>query len=174
MSDPALFEVGPEYKNATPTGQRTVAAGLRSNMAVPRNWTEPARAVDAFDAKADALAVLAAIGTPMDNLSTQPGAPDWYHPGRSGLIKLGDRVMAQFGELHPEIVAARRLQGPGGRLRGLPRRAAAAQGQGDQGAAEARACRLSSRWSATSPSSSMPRSRPRSWCAPRATPTRRW
>ena len=42
LSDPALFEVGPEYKNATPTGQRTVAAGLRSNMAVPRNWQEPA------------------------------------------------------------------------------------------------------------------------------------
>src|SRR4030095_12173676 len=63
LADPALFEVGPEYKNATPTGQRTVAAGLRSNMAVPRNWQEPARAVDAFDAKADALAVLAAIGT---------------------------------------------------------------------------------------------------------------
>jgi len=112
LADPALFEVGPEYKNATPTGQRTVAAGLRSNMAVPRNWTEPARAVDAFDAKADALAVLAAIGTPMDNLSTQPGAPDWYHPGRSGLIKLGDRVMAQFGELHPEIVAGADFKGP--------------------------------------------------------------
>ena len=112
LSDPALFEVGPEYKNATPTGQRTVAAGLRSNMAVPRNWQEPPRPVDAFDAKADALAVLAAIGTPMDNLSTQPGAPDWYHPGRSGLIKLGDRVMAQFGELHPEIVAGADFKGP--------------------------------------------------------------
>jgi len=112
LSDPALFEVGPEYRNATPTGQRTVAAGLRSNMAVPRNWSEPARTVDAFDAKADALAVLAAIGAPMDNLSTQPGAPDWYHPGRSGLIKLGDRVMAQFGELHPEIAAAADFKGP--------------------------------------------------------------
>ncbi|MPZ31630.1 MAG: phenylalanine--tRNA ligase subunit beta [Rhodospirillales bacterium] len=112
LSDPALFEVGPEYKNATPTGQRTVAAGLRHNMAVPRNWAGPARTVDAFDAKADALAVLAAIGTPMDNLSTQPGAPDWYHPGHSGLIKLGDRVMAQFGELHPEISAGADLKGP--------------------------------------------------------------
>ena len=48
----------------------------------------------------------------MDNLSTQPGAPDWYHPGRSGLIKLGDRVMAQFGELHPEIVAGADFKGP--------------------------------------------------------------
>ncbi|MGD9884254.1 MAG: phenylalanine--tRNA ligase subunit beta, partial [Reyranella sp.] len=40
------------------------------------------------------------------------GAPSWYHPGRSGAIKLGDRVMAWFGELHPEIVAAADLAGP--------------------------------------------------------------
>jgi len=111
LSDPALFEVGPQYKDATPQGQRTVAAGIRHNMAVPRNWAGPARTVDVFDAKADALAVLAAIGAP-DTLSAQSGAPDWYHPGRSGALKLGDRVMAYFGELHPEIVAAADLKGP--------------------------------------------------------------
>ena len=103
--------MGPQYKDATPQGQRTVAAGLRHNMAIPRNWAGPARTVDVFDAKADALAVLAAIGAP-DNLSTQAGAPDWYHPGRSGAIKLGDRVMAYFGELHPEIAAAADFKGP--------------------------------------------------------------
>ncbi|WP_421994295.1 phenylalanine--tRNA ligase subunit beta [Reyranella sp.] len=112
LSDPALFEVGPQYKDATPKGQRIVAAGLRHAQATPRNWAGPARPVDAFDAKADALAVLAGIGAPMDNLSAQPGAPDWYHPGRSGVLKLGDRVMAQFGELHPEIVADADLKGP--------------------------------------------------------------
>jgi phenylalanyl-tRNA synthetase beta chain len=112
LADPALFEVGPQYKDATPQGQRTVAAGLRHNMAVPRNWAGPPRTVDAFDAKADALAVLSAIGAPMDNLASQSGAPDWYHPGRSGSLKLGDRVMAHFGELHPEIVAAADLKGP--------------------------------------------------------------
>jgi phenylalanyl-tRNA synthetase beta chain len=112
LADPALFEVGPQYKDATPGGQRTVAAGIRHNMAVPRNWAGPARAVDAFDAKADALAVLAAIGAPVDNMSAQGGAPDWYHPGRSGAIKLGDRVMAHFGELHPEITTSAGLRGP--------------------------------------------------------------
>lgn len=111
LSDPALFEVGPQYKDATPAGQRTMATGLRHHMAVPRNWAGPARTVDLFDAKADALAVLAAIGAP-DTLSAQSGAPDWYHPGRSGALKLGDRVMAYFGELHPEIVAAADLKGP--------------------------------------------------------------
>src|SRR5262249_40348382 len=112
LADPALVEVGPAYKDATPQEQRTVAAGVRHNMAVPRNWAGPARTVDAFDAKADALAVLAAIGAPMDNMSAQSSAPDWYHPGRSGALKLGDRVMAYFGELHPEIVAAADLKGP--------------------------------------------------------------
>jgi phenylalanyl-tRNA synthetase beta chain len=112
LADPALFEVGPQYKDATPTGQRTVAAGIRHNMAVPRNWAGPARAVDAFDAKADALAVLSAIGAPVENMSAQGGAPDWYHPGRSGAIKLGDRVMAHFGELHPEITTSAGLRGP--------------------------------------------------------------
>ena len=112
LADPALFEVGPQYKDATPAGQRMVAAGIRHNMAVPRNWAGPSRAVDAFDAKADALAVLSAIGAPVDNLSAQASAPDWYHPGRSGVLKLGDRVMAQFGELHPELSAGADLKGP--------------------------------------------------------------
>jgi phenylalanyl-tRNA synthetase beta chain len=112
LADPALFEVGPQYKDATPQGQRMVAAGLRHHAAVPRNWAGPARTVDAFDAKADALAVLAAIGAP-DTIAAYGGtAPDWYHPGRSGALKLGDRVMAYFGELHPEIVAEADLKGP--------------------------------------------------------------
>jgi phenylalanyl-tRNA synthetase beta chain len=112
LGDPALFEVGPQYKDATPTGQRTVAAGMRHNVAVPRNWAGPSRAVDAFDAKADAMAVLAAIGAPVENMVTHAGAPDWYHPGRSGAIKLGDRVMAHFGELHPQIAKDADLKGP--------------------------------------------------------------
>lgn len=115
LADPALFEVGPQYKDATPTGQRMMAAGVRHGMAVPRNWQGPARPVDAFDAKADALAVLAAIGAP-DTMSAGQGpgsgAPDWYHPGRSGVLKLGDRPMAYFGELHPELVAEADLKGP--------------------------------------------------------------
>lgn len=116
LGDPALFEVGPQYKDATPAGQQTMAAGIRHKKAVPRNWAGPPRDVDAFDAKADALAVLEAIGAPVENMSAQGGdagrAPNWYHPGRSGALKLGDRVMAWFGELHPEIVAAADLAGP--------------------------------------------------------------
>ncbi len=112
LKDPALFEVGPQYKDATPTGQRPVAAGVRYGKGQPRAWTGPERPVDAFDAKADALAVLAAVGAPTDNLVAQPKTPAWYHPGRSGALVLGDRPLAYFGEVHPDVLAKLDLRGP--------------------------------------------------------------
>ncbi len=112
LKDAALFEVGPTYQNPTPTGQRFVATGVRYGRAVQRGWTGAERAADAFDAKADALAALAAIGAPVENLQTRATAPSWYHPGRSGTLILGDRPFAVFGEIHPEILAELDLRGP--------------------------------------------------------------
>ena len=66
-----------------------------------------------FDAKADAIAALEACGTPVDRLQFEAGAPDWYHPGRSGLIKLGPKlVLGHFGEFHPRILEALDASGP--------------------------------------------------------------
>jgi phenylalanyl-tRNA synthetase beta chain len=112
LKDAALFEVGPQFADPSPTGQRIVAAGVRYGNAVPRQWEEKERAAEAFDAKADALAALAAIGAPVDNLSAQPKAPGWYHPGRSGALLLGDRPLAYFGEVHPDILRRLDLRGP--------------------------------------------------------------
>ncbi|BBK29464.1 phenylalanyl-tRNA synthetase beta subunit [Stella humosa] len=112
FADGALFEIGPQYADDTPAGQSLVAAGIRSGEAVPRHWTGPARAVDAYDAKADALAALAALGVPVDNLQTTTDAPAWYHPGRSGVLRLGTMAMAQFGELHPAVLQAMSVKGP--------------------------------------------------------------
>ena len=66
----------------------------------------PARAVDAFDAKADALAALEAIGVPVASLQIKPEAPAWYHPGRSGTLALGPNLLGCFGEVHPVVLAA--------------------------------------------------------------------
>jgi phenylalanyl-tRNA synthetase beta chain len=41
----------------------------------------------------------------------KPGAGPWYHPGRSGTLALGPKVLAYFGELHPKIIAAFDLKG---------------------------------------------------------------
>ncbi len=112
FGDLALFEVGPQYLDDTPEGQRTVAVGLRAGDAQPRHWAGGARAVDAFDAKGDAEAVLKACEAPVENLQVTRDAPAWYHPGRSGVLRLGPKVLAQFGELHPRVLKALDLKGP--------------------------------------------------------------
>jgi phenylalanyl-tRNA synthetase beta chain len=110
--DAALFEVGPAYRDPSPTGQDLVAVGIRTGAMVPRQWAQPARAVDAYDAKADALAVLDAAGAPAGNLQVTTDAPDWYHPGRSGVFRLGPTVLARFGEIHPSVLDALGVKGP--------------------------------------------------------------
>lgn len=112
LVDPALFEVGPQYKDATPTGQTPVAAAIRVGRALPRHWQGPARDVDAFDAKADALAVLETLDAPVENLQVSTDAPSWYHPGQSAAYRLGPNVMAWFGAVHPKVLAALDLKGP--------------------------------------------------------------
>lgn len=109
----ALFEVGPVFADDTPEGQPRMAGGLRQGAAVPRQWSGGARSVDALDAKADALAVLEASRAPLAAISVEPGAPAWYHPGRSGTFKQGPKVtLGYFGELHPRVLAELDLKGP--------------------------------------------------------------
>jgi phenylalanyl-tRNA synthetase beta chain len=106
LGDLALFEVGPQYADDTPEGQTLVVAGVRMGATGPRHWRDGGRPVDAFIAKADALAALAAAGAPIENLQVSKDAPAWYHPGRSGTLRLGAGVLAHFGELHPKVQQA--------------------------------------------------------------------
>jgi len=111
FSDLSLFEIGAGFQSGLPGAQQTIAAGIRVGTGV-RSWTKAAHPADAFDAKADVLAALeAAMGSPM-SAPVKAGAPGWYHPGRSGTLALGPKVLAVFGELHPKIVAAFDLTGP--------------------------------------------------------------
>jgi phenylalanyl-tRNA synthetase beta chain len=103
--DGALFEIGGIYRDSSHTGQATVASGLRISNARPRHWSAAARTVDALDAKADALAALEACGVNANSLQITTDAPAWYHPGRSGVLRLGRDAVAHFGELHPSLLA---------------------------------------------------------------------
>jgi len=114
--DVALFEVSGTYEDDTPKGQRRVAGGIRRGTAglsgSGRHWDGAAKPVGVFDAKADALAALEACGLPMGNVQIEQGGPDWYHPGRSGLIKLGPKVvLGHFGEFHPNTLDALDVSG---------------------------------------------------------------
>jgi phenylalanyl-tRNA synthetase beta chain len=115
--DVALFEVGQVFKGDRPEDQFTAASGVRRALARPdgigRHWSSKAGETDAFDAKADALAVLAAAGAPAQALQTVPGGPPWFHPGRSGTIQIGPQnVLGHFGELHPRTLEALDVEGP--------------------------------------------------------------
>jgi phenylalanyl-tRNA synthetase beta chain len=117
LPDAGLFEVGQIFKGDQPEDQFIAAAGLRHGLARPagsgRFWTGGNSEADAFDAKADALAALAAAGAPMQALQIVPGGPAWFHPGRSGTIQMGPQnVFGHFGELHPRALEALKADGP--------------------------------------------------------------
>jgi phenylalanyl-tRNA synthetase beta chain len=108
LPDTRYFEAGPIYLNDSPTGQQTVIAGAR-RVITGRDW-RGAEAPDVFSAKADALAVIAAVGGPVE-APVSAGARDWWHPGRSGSIRLGKNMLAEFGEIHPKVLKALDIDG---------------------------------------------------------------
>lgn len=110
--DAALFEVGPQYAGDAPADQAIVAAIVRSGRSNLRHWAQKVRPVDAFDAKADALAVLDALGVRTEKLVVAPEAPSWYHPGRSAVLKQGAQLLARFGEIHPRVLRTLDVAGP--------------------------------------------------------------
>ncbi|MEM5581282.1 phenylalanine--tRNA ligase subunit beta [Roseibium sp. AS2] len=115
--DVALFEIGQVFEDDIPQGQKTVATGIRRGTAklqgAGRHWSGTSGKVDVFDAKADAEAALAAAGAPVDKLQVHTDAPDTFHPGRSGCLKLGPKnILAVFGEVHPRSLQKLDIEGP--------------------------------------------------------------
>src|SRR6201982_3413941 len=116
-ADVELFEVGQVFRGERPQDQLTAASGVRRALAkatgIGGSCPPPAGEVDAFDAKADALAVLTAAGAPAQALQVVPGAPPWFHPGRSGTIQIGPQhVLGHFGELNPRALDALDAEAP--------------------------------------------------------------
>jgi phenylalanyl-tRNA synthetase beta chain len=106
-----LFELGRRYladKERATVG--LVLAGDKTG----RGWaTGKAAKFDAYDAKAEVIALLAAAGAPVDNLQVMGEAGDHYHPGQSATLRLGPKtVLAAFGALHPNTAKAFDLDGP--------------------------------------------------------------
>ena len=117
FSDFALFEAGQVYSGDQPEDQRIAASGLRLGTARlaggGRHWSGETKSVDLFDVKADALAVIGALGFDPAKVQIVRGAESWFHPGRSGIIRVGPKnIIGSFGELHPQILKAFDLDGP--------------------------------------------------------------
>ncbi|WP_370675842.1 phenylalanine--tRNA ligase subunit beta [Pleomorphomonas sp. PLEO] len=117
LADVSLFEVGQIFAGDRPEDQSIAATAVREGSAgfagAGRHWAGSAPAVTAFDAKADALALLDALGVDISRVQIARSAPNWFHPGRSGSIQLGPQtVLAHFGELHPAVIEALDAEGP--------------------------------------------------------------
>ncbi len=99
-----LFEIGRRY---LADAERPTLTLLLAGDKAPRGWASgKAQGFDAFDAKAEALAILDAAGAPTANLQLTMGAGETWHPGRSASLGLGKNALAAFGELHPRVAKA--------------------------------------------------------------------
>ena len=110
--DLSLFEIGPAFHGGEPGEQNLQISGLLVGRTGPKDVHGSARAVDLYDVKADAEAVLAAMGAPAKVQILRSG-PGWWHPGRHGVICLGPKkVLGVYGELHPRVLEAMDIKGP--------------------------------------------------------------
>ncbi|NCU19238.1 phenylalanine--tRNA ligase subunit beta [Candidatus Falkowbacteria bacterium] len=110
-ADLALFEVGPAFHGGEPGEQHLQAAGLLVGATAPRDPYASRRPVDIYDAKADAEAVLSAIGAPA-KVQISRKVAGWWHPGRSGVMALGPKALCVFGEVHPRVLREMGVKGP--------------------------------------------------------------
>ena len=110
--DMALFEVGHAFHGGEPGEQHLLVTGVLIGKTGPKDVHGQSRGVDVYDAKADAEAVLAAMGAPA-KVQILRGGAGWWHPGRHGMICLGPKkVLGIFGELHPKVLREMDIKGP--------------------------------------------------------------
>jgi phenylalanyl-tRNA synthetase beta chain len=110
FDDARLFEAGPAYANANDGGQQRTLTGVWHARA-PRHW-RAAPQPDIFDVKRDVLMILEAIDAPVGSLQTYSDAPAHWRPGRTGALKLGPKVVAYCGEIHPRTLKAIGVEAP--------------------------------------------------------------
>jgi len=107
FKDISFFEIGPVFSGSQPGQQETVVCGLRAGKISRSNWLEKDRLVDVFDVKQDVIQSLVEAGFNQKKLYIDDKTPSYYHPGKSGRIFLDkdkEKVVAFFGEIHPNIL----------------------------------------------------------------------
>ena len=99
----SFFEVGPIFKGDKPDDQISTISGLRLGSKVKRDWKKSSEDFDFYDVKLDVLKTLEAIGVNINSLQTYENTPSYFHPGRSAVLKIGQKLIANIGEIHPGI-----------------------------------------------------------------------
>ena len=107
FKDLSIFEIGPTFSGSKPGEQQTVVSGLRTGKLSRQSWVEQGRLVDVFDVKRDVIQSLVEAGYNKDKFYIDDETPSYYHPGKSGRIFLNkgkEKVVAFFGDIHPNIL----------------------------------------------------------------------
>jgi phenylalanyl-tRNA synthetase beta chain len=107
FKDLSIFEIGPTFSGSEPGEQQTVVSGLRSGKLYRQSWVEQERLADVFDIKRDVVQTLVEAGYNKDKFYIDDETPNYYHPGKSGRIFLNkgkEKVVAFFGDIHPNIL----------------------------------------------------------------------
>ena len=104
-----LFEAGKVFEAS---GEKSVelkriAIGA-TGSALEAGVHQPARPLSFFDLKGDIEGLLALFAS--SSLYYDANTPDYYHPGRSARAVMDGATVAQFGQIHPDVAAARKLR----------------------------------------------------------------
>lgn len=101
FSDLSLFEIGNVFSDK----QKLMIAGLRSGKNKEQNHFHDERDFDIFDVKKDLFNLVEIFGLRPESLQlSNDDLPKYYHPHRSGTLKLGKNLVGHFGEIHPAIL----------------------------------------------------------------------
>ena len=101
--DLSFYEIGPIFRGDSPNEQISTITGIRYGDRIKKDWQKEAIKFNFYDIKLDVVKVLDAIGVPKNSIKIFQEAPGYFHPGRSAVFKIGQNIIANFGEIHPEI-----------------------------------------------------------------------
>ena len=102
----SIFEIGSQYNSTSPEDQLNVACGIKSGIKTEKSWKNKQTEFDIYDAKQDLTSLIDYLMPGNKKISISSECPSWYHPGRSGSIKINNSVIAgYFGELHPRVAS---------------------------------------------------------------------
>ncbi len=104
IQDLSVFEIGPIFKGDSPHEQKSTISGIRYGEKIKKDWKKEAAKFDFYDIKLDVINTVEAIGVSKNSIKIFQEAPNYFHPGRSAVFKIGQTIIANFGEIHPEIL----------------------------------------------------------------------
>ena len=99
-----IFEVGPIFDHTLEDKQINVATGIGYGNILENNWNSENKDIDVFDIKSDLMQILKSLNTPIDNLNYELIDNKIFHPGKSSSLRIGQNIIANFGELNPILL----------------------------------------------------------------------